>query len=217
MMELLASLENSGFGTWLRESPSIWAYPAVLTLHTIGLGVLVGGNAVLDLRLLGWGRAIPLAPLEKLFPVMWIGFWVNAISGVALFVGDATTKGTTWVFMTKLAIIVVGVVLSVRAQANGLRARRAGVVETPRSRALAAASLALWFLAIVTGRYMAYVYGDCDERIARSLCVLASRDVDLRRPFVCSLAVAPVRDPAFLRLSLLVGSPASSISGCSGS
>jgi hypothetical protein len=44
MMELLATLENSGFGTWLRESPSIWAYPAVLTLHTLGLGVLVGGN-----------------------------------------------------------------------------------------------------------------------------------------------------------------------------
>ena len=41
-MELLASLENSGFGIWLRESPSIWAYPAVLTLHTLGLGVLVG-------------------------------------------------------------------------------------------------------------------------------------------------------------------------------
>jgi len=157
MMELLASLENSGFGTWLRESPSIWAYPAVLTLHTIGLGVLVGGNAVLDLRLLGWGRAIPLAPLEKLFPVMWIGFWVNAISGVALFVGDATTKGTTWVFMTKLGIIVVGVVLLFALKRTVYGRGDAGVVETPTSRALAAASLALWLLAIVTGRYMAYV------------------------------------------------------------
>src|SRR5678815_2861685 len=111
MMEWLASLENSGFGTWLRESPSIWAYPAVLTLHTLGLGVLVGGNAVLDLRLLGWGTGIPLAPLERLFPVMWAGFWVNAISGVALFVADATTKGTTSVFMAKLVIIVIAVVV----------------------------------------------------------------------------------------------------------
>jgi hypothetical protein len=104
MMELLASLEDSGFGVRLGESPSIRAYPAVLTLHTLGLGVLVGANAVLDLRLLAWGRAIPLAQLEKLFSVMWIGFWVNAVSGVALFVADATTKGTTWVFMTKLGI-----------------------------------------------------------------------------------------------------------------
>jgi len=157
MMELLAALENSGFGTWLREAPSIWAYPAVLTLHTIGLGVLVGGNAVLDLRLLGWGRAIPLAPLERLFPVMWVGFWVNAISGVALFVGDATTKGTTWVFMTKLVIIAVGVVLLLALRRTVYGRGEAGAVETPTSRMLAAASLALWFLAIVTGRYMAYV------------------------------------------------------------
>jgi hypothetical protein len=79
MMEWLASLENSGFGTWLREFPSLWAYLAVLTLHTVGLGVLVGGNAVIDLGLLGWGKAIPLAPLGRLYPVMWIGFWVNTI------------------------------------------------------------------------------------------------------------------------------------------
>ncbi len=157
MMEFLAALENSGFGTWLRESPSIWAYPAVLTLHTLGLGVLVGGNAVLDLRLLGWGRAIPLEPLERLFPIMWGGFWVNAISGIALFVGDATTKGTTWVFMTKLVIIVVGVVLLVALRRTVYGRGAAMAIETPTSRALAATSLVLWFLAIVTGRYMAYV------------------------------------------------------------
>src|SRR5262245_12868790 len=157
MMELLASLENSGFGVWLRESPSIWAYPTVLTLHTLGLGVLVGGNAVLDLRLLGWGKTIPLAPLEKLFPLMWAGFWVNAISGVALFVGDATTKGTTWVFMTKLLIIVVGVALLVAMKRTVFGRGESAAVETPVGRALAAASLVVWFLAIVTGRYMAYI------------------------------------------------------------
>jgi hypothetical protein len=157
MMELLASLENSGFGTWLRESPSIWAYPAVLTLHTIGLGVLVGGNAVLDLRLLGWGKAIPLEPLAKLFPMMWLGFWVNALSGIALFVADATTKGTTWVFMTKLGIIVVGVALLLALRRTVYGRGEGGAVETRTSRVIAAATLALWFLAIVTGRYMAYV------------------------------------------------------------
>jgi hypothetical protein len=157
MMEWLAFLENSGFGTWLRESPSIWAYPAVLTLHTLGLGVFVGGNAVFALRLLGWGKAIPLAPLERLFPVLWAGFWVNAISGIALFVADATTKGTTWVFMTKLAIIVIGVGLLIALRRTVYGHGGALASETPTSKALAAASLALWFLAIVTGRYMAYV------------------------------------------------------------
>lgn len=157
MMEWLTSLEGSGFGTWLRESPSIWAYPTVLTLHTLGLGVLVGGNAVLDLRLLGYAQGIPLAALEGLFPVMWAGFWVNALSGVALFAADATTKGTTRVFIAKLGIIVAGVLVlfAIRQTVYGRGAD--AVVESARARMLAAASLVLWFLAIVTGRYMAYV------------------------------------------------------------
>lgn len=157
MMELLTSLEQSGFATWFRESPSVWAYPTILTLHTLGLGVLVGGSAVLDLRLLGFAPAIPLPPLERLFPAMWIGFWVNALSGAVLFTGDATGKGTTRLFMAKLAIVAAGVLVLValRRTVYGRRAEVAAVTTT--SRALAAVSLVLWFLAIVTGRYMAYL------------------------------------------------------------
>ena len=50
MMELLTVLEDSAFSTWLRESTSLWAYPTILTLHTVGLAVLVGLNATVDLR-----------------------------------------------------------------------------------------------------------------------------------------------------------------------
>ena len=156
MMDFLASLENSGFGSWLRESGSIWAYPAVLTLHTMGMGVLVGASTVIDLRLIGVAPQIPLAPLGRLFPIMWAGFWLNAITGVALFVADATTKGTTTVFMAKLGIIVVAVIVLFDIKRRVYGANQTTVVTT-RTRALAMASLALWFLAIVTGRYMAYV------------------------------------------------------------
>jgi hypothetical protein len=155
MMDVLAQLESSAFGAWLRESGSLWAYPAVLTLHTIGLAVLVGANAVLDLRLLGAAPRIPLAPLERLFPVMWAGFWINFASGVALFVADATTKGTTALFLSKLAIVAAGVIVlrRIRATVYG----RGPAVASPTSSLLAGVSLALWLLAIVTGRYMAYL------------------------------------------------------------
>jgi hypothetical protein len=157
MMQVLASLEGSGFGTWLRESGSIWAYPAVLTLHTLGLGVLVGASSVLDLRLLGFAPRIPLEPLRRLFPIMWAGFWLNAITGVALFVADATTKGTTIVFMAKLGIIALAVVLIYRIK-GGVYGRDATAPQTTLTvRAMAAASLVLWAAAIATGRYMAYV------------------------------------------------------------
>ena len=54
MMDFAMWLESSAVGVWTRESPSIWAYPTVLTLHTVGLGVLVGANAVIDFKI---GRA----------------------------------------------------------------------------------------------------------------------------------------------------------------
>ena len=157
MMDFLASLENTEFASSLRESGSIWAYPAVLTLHTLGLGVLVGASAVINLRLLGAAPQIPLEPLRRLFPIMWAGFWVNAISGVLLFVTDATTKGTTTLFMSKLGIIVLAVIVltAIRRSAFGHDPVSS---EPPMSvKALAAASLALWLAAIITGRYMAYV------------------------------------------------------------
>src|SRR5690242_180916 len=111
MTALLFAIEHSGFSTWLRESGSIWAYPTVLTLHTIGLGVLVGGHWVISLRLLGQGRDVPLATFAGLFKYMWGGFWINLITGVLLLGADATTKATQTVFFVKMAFVIAGVVL----------------------------------------------------------------------------------------------------------
>jgi hypothetical protein len=154
-MEILTALERSGAATWLRESPSLWGYPTILTLHTLGLAVLVGASWALDLRLLGVARQIPLSTLEKSFRVMWIGFWINTLSGVALFAADATTKGTTSVFMWKLALIAVGVVVIVLIR-RVVYGRGPTPVVGPAARTLAALSLAIWVVAIALGRWMAY-------------------------------------------------------------
>lgn len=156
-MDLLASLEGSTIATWLREANTIWAYPLVLTLHTVGLAVLVGANAALDLRVLGFAEAIPLRELAGTFRVMWIGFWINAVSGILLFAADATTKGATTLFAAKLVMIVVAVVLMFRLKraVYGRGAAEGGV--TGGAKALAAASLVLWVAAITAGRYMAYI------------------------------------------------------------
>ena len=154
MSELLSSLEASAFSTWVRESPSVWAYPTILTLHTLGLGVLVGANWIVDLRVLGFARAVPLTVLSRAFPIMWAGFWVNALSGVLLFVADPSKA--TALFMWKLVIIAAGVALII-----GLKKRlygRAAVMDAagPGVKVMAVVSLALWIAAIATGRWMAY-------------------------------------------------------------
>ena len=66
-MSLLVWLESLPFSVWVHESPSIWAQPTVMTLHTMGMGVLVGASWVLDLRLLGISRNIPLSAFRWVF------------------------------------------------------------------------------------------------------------------------------------------------------
>ena len=70
---MIAWLEGTALATWVRESPSLWAYPTVLTLHTVGLGIVVGASAVVDFRLLGFAPRIPLPSLSPLFRVHLAG------------------------------------------------------------------------------------------------------------------------------------------------
>jgi len=151
MYEFYQALENTGFSTWIRESGSIWAYPIVLTLHTIGLGMLVGFNWAVDLRLLGVATQIPIASMERFFPWMWMGFWINACSGVVLTIADATTKMTSWVFGVKLALIAVAIIVLIQIH------KQVFVKKTSDGKALAVASIVLWVLATTAGRLMAYI------------------------------------------------------------
>ena len=61
----------------MRESPSVWAFPTILTLHTIGLGILVGASWLLDLRLLGFSRNTPLSAFRWVFPAIGFGLVLN--------------------------------------------------------------------------------------------------------------------------------------------
>src|SRR5579863_6312837 len=105
----LQTIEDTGFSTWLRESESPFAFYFILLFHTFGLALLVGANVVLDLRLLGIARAIPLAPLKKLFRIMWAGFAMNAITGVLLVIAYPTKSLTNWDFYFKLIVIALAV------------------------------------------------------------------------------------------------------------
>lgn len=156
-MQFLSALENSAFGTWVRESSSLWAYPAILFMHTVGLGFLVGLNAAIDLRILGFARRIPLAPMEKFYGVMWAAFCINAASGTALLVADATTKMFNPVFYIKMAFVALAVVNMALIRRRVFRnpALDLGPV-SGLGRILAVTSLVFWAGAITAGRLMAY-------------------------------------------------------------
>jgi hypothetical protein len=158
-VDVLAELEATWLATWVREAPSLWAYPTVLFLHTVGLGFLVGGNVAIDLRLLGVARQLPLAPMVRFFPVMWAGFWINAASGALLLVADATTKLTNPVFTIKMVFVLLGVLNMAWLKRRLFRDPGivAGSVTSPYARMVAVTSLALWILATTAGRLMGYL------------------------------------------------------------
>ena len=158
MHAFLEALQNSAFSGWVVGSNSIWAYPMILTMHTVGLGIVVGAAAVLDMRLLGVGPGIPLAEMERVFPLFWTGFTINLISGVMLFISEAADKATQPVFIIKLSLIAIGVAVTARIRRVMFRSGAAAAASIPsEARALAMGSLATWAGAIVAGRLMAYL------------------------------------------------------------
>jgi uncharacterized oligopeptide transporter (OPT) family protein len=158
MMDLLMRLEESGLSTWLRESQSIMAFPFVLALHTIGLGLVVGCTVVVNLRLLGGAPSIPIKPLEKFFSIMWIGFAVNAVSGVMLFAKEATTVSISAVFWVKMTLIALAMWVVTRIRAKVFDDPLIDTHPVPANvRMLALVSILLWAGAITAGRLLAYI------------------------------------------------------------
>ena len=144
-MEFLSHLEQAAFFAWVRESRSLLAYPGILLLHTLGMAVVVGLIGGIDLRILGFAPALPLAPMRKFLPVMWAAFAVNAVTGTILLAADATTK---------LAVILQWLI-DTRVFTNPVVD---DMIPLPRqTKVLAAASLVCWLGAITAGRLLAYV------------------------------------------------------------
>jgi hypothetical protein len=159
VLQLLEAIENSAYPTFVRESPSLWAYTLVLALHAMGLAVVVGFSSAVALRLLGFAANIPLAPLGRLFPVMYVGFWINAFSGLALLAANATGMLANPLFYAKLVLVAGGVLVMRLLRRNVFTESLGNGGEAPASaRKLAIASLACWGLAIVAGRLTAYPY-----------------------------------------------------------
>jgi len=157
-MDILQTIENLGFSQWVKQSGSLWAFPGILLMHTYGMAVLVGVIAAIDLRILGFAPAIPLSPLQKFLPLVWLAFWVNAITGTMLLMADASSKLRNWDFGVKMVFIVLAVIIQRMIQKKVFGDPDIdGRPAQGSARMLAALSLVCWLGAITAGRLLAYV------------------------------------------------------------
>lgn len=157
-LNLAAALEGNILAAWLRSSA--WGYPAVETLHILGLALLVGSAACFDMRLLGVAPTLPVDAVARfLLPVARIGFGVAVLSGALLFIMQARTFAVLPLFFVKIGTIAVAVVNTVIFHRGIFTSVDQWQHASPPSAAKFAAvvSLACWTMALVCGRFLAYV------------------------------------------------------------
>ena len=147
MHETFAAIQDSAIGTWIRESPSMFAYTGFITVHAIGLSFAVGMSCAVATRVLGFPQALPLDALRSFFRVAWIGVGLCVVSGLGLVISAASKDLPSPVFLTKLAFIAIAAVLTRRLERQ---------LPGRASSGLAFAVIAMWTLAIIAGRLNEY-------------------------------------------------------------
>jgi hypothetical protein len=158
----LGALEASGLGQAMRQW--LWLYPAVETVHIVGIGLLFGSIAVLDLRLLGLGRRIPVRWLARhVLPWTAASFLLIVPSGLAMFTAHATEFIQSEVFILKICLILAAGLNAALFHAmvypsvdvwDSEEMRK--LPPPPSARASAALSLLIWISVIACGRLLAY-------------------------------------------------------------
>jgi hypothetical protein len=153
MIPFCAWLEQTGYSVWVRESPSLLAFPFMLILHAIGMGLVAGLHTSMCLRVLGVSPAIPLPAMRSFFPALWLGVAINVFSGVSLLIAYPAKALTNPLFYLKLALLAVAF--------SGFLWMRKHVFADKlpaRARQVAFWSIFCWGSAIIAGRWLAYTY-----------------------------------------------------------
>ncbi len=154
---MLDWIANTDYATWVRQS---WGWALALTFHAFGTAIVVGLIFIITLRLLGFFRSIPYTSLNRLLPVIWIGFVVQVLSGGTLWASKPARYLADGMFQWKFAFVVFAAVVTLffhqllrRETPNW---QSSGVVSVRGTRFVLLTAL-LWAAVLVAGRLTAYL------------------------------------------------------------
>ena len=156
---MLIALETTSLAIWVGES--LWAYPALLACHIVGLAIVVGLLSIRDLKLLGFFQEVDFQIFSDLIPLVIAAFCLNVLSGFLLFSSQASYLAGSVPFLAKLVCIAAGLSCAFGLQKRRLKLSTDGAEAlTPDflTRTLACVSLSAWAGAIIAGRLIAYLF-----------------------------------------------------------
>jgi hypothetical protein len=152
-------IERSALATAMRQD--LWLYPSVEIIHIWGFVVLVGSIAMLDLRLLGLSRTIPVRRLSRhLLPWTWGALVLIVPTGLLMFMTHANDFVSNRAFVLKLTLIFAAAINAAAFHLGPFRTVGqwdSGVATPPAAKLHAALSLMIWMGVIACGRLLAYV------------------------------------------------------------
>jgi hypothetical protein len=84
-----------------------WVWPALETIHFLGLSLLFGVTALIDLRMLGLMSGLSFRALHRVLPWGILGFGLNLVTGMLFFVGSPQQYDQSLLFYLKLILILI--------------------------------------------------------------------------------------------------------------
>ncbi len=151
MFDLFLAIENSALGLYVRESS--WGFAIALASHAIGMALSLGVILLINFRILGFVKQIPVLAHTALFGTAWFGFVINFLSGIALYSSHASKYSYEWIFMLKLSLLCLGGIF-MKLTMDAFRATPAEI----KVKIFSVICITCWLGAVVTGRLMAYFY-----------------------------------------------------------
>lgn len=152
-------LEQTSPGASVRQS--LWLFPAIETLHLVGMAAVLATIGTFDLRLMGAilrGQSVSGLG-RRLLPWAWTAFALQVITGGLLFASEAARMVVNPAFRLKILLIILA---GVHALIFHFVARRKMPEWTSATPPLAAriaglASLLLWIGVVAAGRWIGFI------------------------------------------------------------
>ncbi len=141
-----------------------WAIPTIQSIHIVSLALVMASALVIDLRILGLlSKDQPLSALARRhLPSVWIALVFATITGSLLLIAEPVRSLPTWEFQSKMGMLLVVIIITLAFQ-RFIATRATEWDLAPAlpvtARFAAVASMALWILIIVAGRWIAYHAG----------------------------------------------------------
>jgi hypothetical protein len=154
---MLEQLEGSELSSLIRSE--LWGWPLALTIHAFGTAIVIGFMLIISLRFLGFFAMIPYRTLRSLFPLLWFAILLQILSGLALWMAKPTQYAADAAFLAKVALIGLGIILTLHFQSTIKREGTAweGSGAPSSATRVAAAAFLVWCCVLVAGRLTAHL------------------------------------------------------------